>query len=413
MWLQGRSELTYRSQNPFRLNGDVTVDGNGVADRQRQIARSTAAAVEGRIAWTHDAKNGAAFEAALKAERLDLDSANAFARAVIGPQGEWPERAKLSLSVNHAISAGQDLHPFAAKIGYDPKSWTLDILEDRRGQRRDARRQRRLRPDQCDRKTRAQFGRGLAVAAGGLDRSGLAKSGRAPQRDEARAGSGASEARARRRQGSSACRSRQRAGHDRSRRAAVQGVGHDLGQAGRPRTCAMPISTSSCMATSRSRPRCRRSRARPCSRYWGSMASSPRAMDPASFRDRSRVRGARRFVSSSISPAPASRPRRKAPPIPLCRNSIRRPMKASLSLKARGLNLSPLFDLRPSDKAMQDVGLSTRVSFANGKVTLDDIDGTIAGSRLRGRRGDDTRWRAQGGRRSRPRCAGPGAGLCT
>jgi large subunit ribosomal protein L24 len=60
-------------------------------------------------------------------------------------------------------------------------------------------------------------------------------------------------------------------------------------------------------------------------------------------------------------------------------------MKASLSLKARGLNLSPLFDLRPSDKAMQDVGLSTRISFTNGKVTLDDIDSTIAGSRLRGR----------------------------
>jgi len=65
----------------------------------------------------------------LKAERLDLDSANAFARAVIGPQGEWPERAKLSLSANHAISAGQDLHPFAAKFGYDPKTWTLDTLK--------------------------------------------------------------------------------------------------------------------------------------------------------------------------------------------------------------------------------------------------------------------------------------------
>jgi large subunit ribosomal protein L24 len=33
----------------------------------------------------------------------------------------------------------------------------------------------------------------------------------------------------------------------------------------------------------------------------------------------------------------------------------------------------------------QDVGLSSRVSLAGGKVTFDDIDGAIAGSRLRGR----------------------------
>ena len=132
MWLQGRSEATYRSQNPFRLSGDVNVAADGVAIDNVK-SEIDGGAVEGRVALTRDAANGAAFEAALKAERLDLDSAAAFARTVLGPHGEWPERAQLSLAINHAISAGQDLHPFSAKLGYDPKTMTLENVEDRRG----------------------------------------------------------------------------------------------------------------------------------------------------------------------------------------------------------------------------------------------------------------------------------------
>ncbi|MGB6253970.1 MAG: AsmA-like C-terminal region-containing protein, partial [Bradyrhizobium sp.] len=60
-------------------------------------------------------------------------------------------------------------------------------------------------------------------------------------------------------------------------------------------------------------------------------------------------------------------------------------VKANLSLKAHGLNLAPLFDLKPSDKLAQGIGLSSRVAFAGGKLTFDDIDGAMAGSRLRGR----------------------------
>jgi AsmA-like C-terminal region len=59
-------------------------------------------------------------------------------------------------------------------------------------------------------------------------------------------------------------------------------------------------------------------------------------------------------------------------------------IKANVALKARGLNLAPLFGLKPSDQAAQDIGVSSRVALAGGKVTFDDIDGTMAGSRLRG-----------------------------
>jgi large subunit ribosomal protein L24 len=54
-------------------------------------------------------------------------------------------------------------------------------------------------------------------------------------------------------------------------------------------------------------------------------------------------------------------------------------------MKARGLNLAPMFGLKPSDKLAQDISLSSNVSLEGGKLKLEDIDSTLAGSRLRGR----------------------------
>ena len=87
-------------------------------------------AVEGRVAVTYRAaKNGSKVDAALKAERLDLDAAAALARSLAGPQGEWPDEARLSLDIGRAISAGQELRPLVAKIGYDPKTIALERLK--------------------------------------------------------------------------------------------------------------------------------------------------------------------------------------------------------------------------------------------------------------------------------------------
>jgi hypothetical protein len=59
--------------------------------------------------------------------------------------------------------------------------------------------------------------------------------------------------------------------------------------------------------------------------------------------------------------------------------------KASVSLKARTINLAPLFDLKPSDRLMQNISVTSRVSLLGSKLTFEDLDGAIAGSRLRGR----------------------------
>ncbi|PJG52184.1 hypothetical protein CVM73_26990 [Bradyrhizobium forestalis] len=127
-WLQGRNEINRRSTRPLRLAGDVTIAANHLAiDRLK--ADIEGGAVEGRIAFVQTgASNGSRIDAELKADRLDLDAAASFVRALAGPQGEWPEEAKLSLDVGRAISAGQELRPFAAKLAYSPASLSLEQL---------------------------------------------------------------------------------------------------------------------------------------------------------------------------------------------------------------------------------------------------------------------------------------------
>jgi large subunit ribosomal protein L24 len=127
-WLQGRNEVNRRSTRPLRLAGDVTIAANHLAIDKLK-ADIEGGTVEGRIAFVQTgASKGSRIDADLKADRLDLDAAASFVRALAGPQGEWPEEAKLSLDISRAISAGQELRPFAAKLGYGPTSLSLEQL---------------------------------------------------------------------------------------------------------------------------------------------------------------------------------------------------------------------------------------------------------------------------------------------
>nr|WP_244646116.1 AsmA family protein [Bradyrhizobium campsiandrae] len=127
-WLQGRNEIIRRSTRPLRLAGDVTIAANHLAIDKLK-ADIEGGAVEGRIAFVQTgASKGSRIDADLKADRLDLDAAASFVRALAGPKGEWPEEAKLSLDIGRAISAGQELRPFAAKLGYGPTSLSLEQL---------------------------------------------------------------------------------------------------------------------------------------------------------------------------------------------------------------------------------------------------------------------------------------------
>ena len=57
---------------------------------------------------------------------------------------------------------------------------------------------------------------------------------------------------------------------------------------------------------------------------------------------------------------------------------------ASVNFAARSVNLAPLFGLKSSDALAQNISLSSRVSLAGNRLTFDDLDSTISGSRLRG-----------------------------
>ena len=59
--------------------------------------------------------------------------------------------------------------------------------------------------------------------------------------------------------------------------------------------------------------------------------------------------------------------------------------RASFNLSARGVSLAPLLDLKPTDTLAQRIDLSSRVSLKGDRLTFDDLDSSIAGSRLRGR----------------------------
>jgi uncharacterized protein involved in outer membrane biogenesis len=382
MWLQGRSELAYRSQNPFRLSGDVTVEASGVAIDNVK-SEIDGGAVEGRIAWTHDTKNVVTFEAALRAERLDLDSANAFARAVVGPQGEWPERARLSLNVNHAISAGQDLHPFAAKFGYDPKSWTLDSLKV--GEASGV----MLEGNGVFDRTNAT-GK-LALSSGAASLSQLA--------------------------GAIAAVSPKLAARLNAMKVAAGpahlklalAVDKEAGRADRANALAsidLDAPQFKASATISAKPGAANLRDADLDKLMHGDVTVETKLSSEQGAPLLALLGLDGIIAARDGPAQLQGSVSGAWGAPLhlkldltgtgfeataqgnadpfVQQFDPKAIKASVSLKARGLNLSPLFDLRPSDKALQDVGLSTRISLANGKVTLDDIDGSIAGSRVRG-----------------------------
>jgi large subunit ribosomal protein L24 len=128
-WLQGRTDLAERSQKPLRLHGNLAVKADELTldGLKADIDGGT---IEGRLALSApSADGGLRLDTALRADQLDLDATAAFVRSIAGPNADWPEQATVSLDVARARSAGQELHPFAAKFSYSPKLVALEQLK--------------------------------------------------------------------------------------------------------------------------------------------------------------------------------------------------------------------------------------------------------------------------------------------
>jgi uncharacterized protein involved in outer membrane biogenesis len=378
MWLQGRSELTYRSQKPMRLRGDVDVAPHRVAIEAIK-AEIDGGAVEGRIAISHDPVSGAVFDAELKAERLDLDAATAFARALAGPQAEWPEQARISLDIGHAISAGQELHPFMAKLGYGPKTISLDQLKV--GE-----------PSGVMVEGIGAFDRVNATGKLALN-SSAASLGQISGLVAPLAPAVAS------RLNSMAL------GPGPARLKLTLAVDKDADHADRASAHATldldaPQFRGSASITAKPETaalrgidldKLRRGEISFESKLSSEQGGSLLALlgldgailagnGPGQFQGSvNGVWGEPLRLKVSLSGAGLD-----AEAQGTVEPWAAQP-KGSVALKARSVNLAPLFDLKPSDRLAHNISLSSRVSLLAGKLTFDDLDGAMAGSRLRGR----------------------------
>jgi large subunit ribosomal protein L24 len=379
MWLQGRSELTHRSQKPLRLRGDVNITAGRVAIDAVK-AEIDGGAVEGRIAVSRvTAGGGTSLEAELKAERLDLDAASAFARVLLGPQGEWPEQATISLDIAHAISAGQELHPLMAKLGYGPKTISLDRLKI--GEAGGV----MVEGSGTFDRTNATGKLALNSSAASLAQITAIIAPFAPSVAARFNAMGLSPGPARLKLAlavdKDASRTDRASAHATLDLDAPQFKGSATITA-RPEAAALRANDLDKLRLSEISLDSKLSSERGASLLTllgldgtiaaadgpGQFQGSVNGVWGAPLRLNIRLAGAGLDAEAQGTAEPWA-------PQP----------KGSVTLKARGINLAPLFDLKPSDRLAQNISVSSRVSLLGGKLSFEDLDGTMAGSRLRGR----------------------------
>jgi uncharacterized protein involved in outer membrane biogenesis len=386
-WLQGRGDAAYRSQKPLRLRSDVTIAPDGFTFDALK-ADIDGGAVEGRVAVSHrQANSGSRVDAQLKAERLDIDAATAFARSLAGPQGDWPDEGALSLDIGSAISAGQELRPLLAKLGYGPKSFSLDQLKIGR-------------PDSVMLEGAGNFDRANATGKLKID-SSAASLGQltsliapfAPALVARVNAMGSTPGPARLKLALDLDKTA--AQTDRANARAVVDVDAPLLKGVTTITAKLPVAAINGIdlaALGRSElgieSNLSSTQGRALLALLGVNSVIAAGDGPAQFegsatgawgaplRLKAKISGTGLDADADGSAEPWAQD-----------------AKASLNLRVRSADLGPLLDLKPSDTLAQNIGLSARVSLAGNRLTFDDLDSTVAGSRLRGRvavaRGDE------------------------
>jgi uncharacterized protein involved in outer membrane biogenesis len=378
MWLQGRGDVIQRSQRPLRLRGDVTVEPDGFAIDAMK-AEIDGGAVEGRVAVSHrQAGKGARVDADLKAERLDVDAATAVVRSLAGPQAEWPDEAQLSLDIGRAISAGQELRPLIAKIGYGPKLVSLGRLKI--GQ-----------PDNVMLEGAGSFDRVNATGKLTLNSSaaslGQLTSLIAPFAPSIAArlnalGTGPGPARAK----LALDLDKNADQADRTNMRAVVELDAPQLKGTATITAKSPVVASSIDLNALGRSgigleaKLSSEQGRPLIALLGLDRIVAAGDGPAQFegsatgawraplRLKAKIWGAGLDADSEGSAEPwATEP------------------KANVNLRVRSANIGPLLDLKPSDALAENLRLSSRVTLTGNRLIFDDLDSIVAGSRLRGR----------------------------
>jgi large subunit ribosomal protein L24 len=376
-WLQGRGDIGLRSQKPLRVHGDISVAGDRLAVEGLK-AEIDGGAVEGRLALLTPPGSGSRLEAALKAERLDLDAASAFVRSIGGAQVEWPHEASIALDIDRAISGGQELHPFNAKFGFSPKTLSLEQLKF--GQANGVAMEGSGSFDRAEATgelslsaSSASIGQitamvaplapGMAARLNAIAMSpgparlklalNISKNSQEPDRANAHAVLDLNTPQLRGVATLSA----------RPSLAAIRSV--DLDEVSRGE-----VSVETKLSAERGDALLTLlglDRAIAAGEGTVRFEGSANGMWRAPLRLNAKMWGANIDAEAQGTAEPwASTP------------------KANINLRVRSVNLAPLFDLKPSDSAAQNIRLFAHVSLAGNKLTFDDLDSIVAGSRLRG-----------------------------
>ncbi|WP_458760081.1 AsmA family protein [Afipia sp. TerB] len=122
-WLAGRGDLAFPARKPFSLAGRTSVSADGVA-LENMKADFEGGAVEGRIAVSP-----ARIEAALTSNSLDLDATTELLRALGATRDNWPDEAHVSLDAARGTLAGQEVRPVAVEFAYGPQNVSVDRLK--------------------------------------------------------------------------------------------------------------------------------------------------------------------------------------------------------------------------------------------------------------------------------------------
>jgi uncharacterized protein involved in outer membrane biogenesis len=377
-WLQGRSEIAYRSQKPLRLRGNVSVNADRFAI-ERLKAEIDGGAVEGRLAVSHQGSGDTRLDAALKAERLDLDAAAAFARSLAGPQAEWPEQAQLSLEIGRATSAGRELRAFTAKFGYDQKALILDQLKfgDASG----------VTTEGAGSFDRANATGKLALnsSAASLTQITAMIQPLAPALVSRIDAMGAAPGPARLKLALDVDKNSEHA--DRANARATIDLDSPLLKGvvtitAKPEVAAMRGIDLDKLRRSEIGVECKLSseRGRALVALLGLDRAVAAGQGPAQFegsasgvwhaplRLKAKLWGAGLDADAEGSAEPWAEV-----------------AKASVNLRVRSADIGPLLDLKPSDTPVQSIRLSSRLSLVGNRLTFDDLDSIVADSRLRGR----------------------------
>ena len=375
-WLRGADDPLSRDVRSLRLRGALALAPSRIAIDGMTL-ESDGSAVTGKVAFATPDNAPSRLEAIISGDRLDIDAAGPLLRALSGSQTGWPGEAQIAIDVGRALSAGQTLQPFAVTLGYAADKISLDRLRigEASGIALDG-------SGQFDRKT-ASGKLALNAAAASMTKLADLLAPSAPQlADRLRTLGGAGAVKA----GLALDLDRNGALLERTKARAVLSVdAPDI--KGTATLSAMPSllalrnvdldalrTNEMTLETKLSLPRADALLAALGVDQFIAGGNGPLQFDGSVAGIwRSALRLSAKLSSAGLDADLQGNAEPWA-----------EPRKAALKLAIRRADPAPLLGLKPGDPAVQAISLSSRVTVNGDTISLGDMDGAIAGARLRG-----------------------------